>query len=116
MPGKKGKIRLGEIKEILMQAKKMGIETTYFYIFGLDDLSSMKRGFNFLKQAITIAPTGPNYQHQGIKKFIKIKPLRYFLKAKTIYKEVHGGLERFESCQNFRSLWPLEQTKVRSLV
>lgn len=116
MPGEKGKISIKEINRILKDAKDLGIETTYFYIFGLDRLNAMREGFEFLKESISITPTGPNYQPQGKENKFSIKPLEYFLQAKSIYRLVHKGMIRFESCQNFRSLWPLENNTARSII
>lgn len=116
MPGKKGEITLRKIKSILKYAKKAGIETTYFYIFGLDDLKTMEKGFKYFKDSITIAPTGPNYQPQGHTNTIPLKELEYFLEAKKIYVSIHKNMQKFESCQNFRSLWPLENNLKRNLV
>jgi hypothetical protein len=116
MPGKKGSITLSEIKNILETAKNAGAESTYFYIFGIDDLESTKNGFEFLRDAITIAPTGPNYQPQGKESKLDIKSLESLLKARDIYVDIHKGLKKFESCQNYRSLWPLENNQDSSFV
>jgi hypothetical protein len=116
MPSKKGKITLRKIKSILKYAKEVGIETTYFYIFGLDNLKTMEKGFRYFKDSITIAPTGPNYQPQGRINIITPRRLKYFLEAKKIYVSIHKGMRKFESCQNFRSLWPLENNLTRNLV
>jgi hypothetical protein len=113
MPGRKGDIELSEIKKIFKIGKQLGLETTYFYIFGLDNHEDMELGFRYLKDSITIAPTGPNYQPQGKEKALVYPSLEYFLKARKIYARVHEGLERFESNQNFRSLWPLEKKSKR---
>ncbi len=117
MPGKKGDISLPEIKGILQEAKRSGMDSTYFYIFGIDDLHAMGTGFKFLKNTITIAPTGPNYQPQGKEGFLlKMKPLHYFLEARKLYSHIHKGMTKFEACQIYRSLWPLDSSLTRHLV
>lgn len=117
MPGKKGAISLPEIKKILQETKKAGIVSTYFYIFGIDDLSSMEDGFRLFKDAITVAPTGPNYQPQGRHSIeLDIKPLRYFLEARRVYINIHRGMEQFEACQNYRSLWPTDRSTTRYII
>lgn len=116
MPGRKGEINLDEIRKVLSNASQRGEGSTYFYIFGLDSLDKMKEGFLFLKDSVNVAPTGPNYQPQGNGFSFPQKSLEYFLEARQIYSEVHRGLLRFESAQNYRSLWPLENNKKPFLI
>ena len=118
MPGTKGEIGLEEIKAILKQAAEIGIPTTYFYIIGLDNLRNMKKGFMYLKEILSYAPTYSIYYHQSRAKnrVIPLRPLKYYLRARKIYNEAHRGLQKFESCQSFRSLWPLENNKLPTLI
>ena len=116
MPSRKGDIELDEIRRVLSTAYKRGEGSTYFYIFGLDSLDKMRDGFLFLRDSITVAPTGPNYQPQGNGFSFPQKSLKYFLKARQVYSEAHRGLFRFEAAQNYRSLWPLENNKKPTLV
>lgn len=108
MPSRKGEMNLDEIRRVLSNASQRSKGSTYFYIFGLDSLNGMKEGFLFLRDSINIAPTGPNYQQQGNGFLFSQKDLEYFLRARQIYYEAHKGLTKFESVQNYRSLWPLE--------
>lgn len=116
MPGSKGSISLERIREILSFGKNLGMETTYFYILGLDDLQVMRRGFTSLRDAIDIAPTCPTYQPQGGVDNIVTRPLEYFLEARKIYNEIHQGIQQFESCQNFKSLDPLKTMLSRTII
>jgi|GEM_PF-2758709 hypothetical protein len=116
MPGSKGSINLEKIKEILSIGKSLGMETTYFYILGLDDLRFMETGFALLKDAISIAPTGPTYQSPARADNIGTRSLEYFLQARKIFHRIHKDLQQFESCQSFRSLDPLEIRLSRTAV
>ncbi|MFH0978862.1 MAG: radical SAM protein [Candidatus Woesearchaeota archaeon] len=116
MPREKGRITLEEIRSILGSARESGMETNYLYIFGIDELPEMKKGFFLLKDVISIAPTGPNYQPTSAKSPLPLQDLEYYLNAREIFTEIHRGMPRFESVQSYRSLWPLERHDERTIV
>jgi len=116
MPGYKGQISLEKIKDILSKAKSLGLETTYFYITGLDSLKGMKRGFLFLRDSVSIAPCAPIYYSQSKQDLIPIRDLEYFIKAREIYNTAHKGILSFESCQVYCSLYPLEGKEEKLII
>lgn len=118
MPGSKGQISLEQIRVILEQANRMGVASTYFYIFGLDNLAEIKKGFVYLSKVLSYAPTYSIYYHQACEKnkIVPLRPLKYYLSVRKIYNEAHKDLQKFESCQSFRSLWPLENNKSITLI
>lgn len=91
-------------------AKTLGIQTTFAYIAGIDDLISLQQGFSFLADSITRFPIVNVYQIQtpGQMRIIdaEAKELEYYVKARETIEQVltQTGLypRRWE---NYRPLW-----------
>lgn len=107
---KKSKLTLDDAKRTLTLAKTLGIQTTFAYIAGIDDLISLQQGFSFLADSITRFPIVNVYQIQtpGQMRIIdaEAKELEYYVKARETIEQVltQTGLypRRWE---NYRPLW-----------
>jgi len=110
MPGTKGAISIDEIKSILSKAMDYGIDTTFFYILGLDELEEMKKGFNNIKDSISVIPSASVF-YPLAGSDIKQRDLKYYLDARSIFEKAFHGKHILDSKQVYRSLWPLSNDK-----
>lgn len=115
MPGAKGAITLDEIKSVLGKAMKYGIDTTFFYVLGLDELDEMKKGFENMKDSISIAPSASVF-YPLAGSDIEQRDLKYYLDARSIYEEVFKGKIMLSSKQVYRSLWPLNNDEDHTIL
>lgn len=107
---KKGNLTLEDAKRTLTLARASGMQTTFAYIAGIDDLTSLQQGFTFLADAITRFPVVNVYQIQtpGQMRIIdeEAKGLEYYVKArKAIEKAFEGTDLQPRRWENYRPLW-----------
>ncbi|MBI3109465.1 hypothetical protein HYZ06_00290 [Candidatus Daviesbacteria bacterium] len=107
---KKGKLTLEDAKRTLTLARALGIQTTFAYIAGIDDLASLQQGFIFLADSITRFPVVNVYQIQtpGQMRIIdeEAKGIEYYIKARGAIEQVLTGTGlRPRRWENYRPLW-----------
>lgn len=107
---KKGKLTLEDAKRNLTLARDLGIQTTFAYIAGIDDLASLERGFTFLADSITRFPVVNVYQIQtpGQIRIIdeEAKGLEYYVRARKAIEQVFAETDlRPRRWENYRPLW-----------
>lgn len=107
---KKSKLTLDDAKRTLTLAKTLGIQTTFAYIAGIDDLISLQQGFSFLADSITRFPVVNVYQIQtpGQMRIIDVeaKGLEYYAKAREAIEQVLAQTDlRPRRWENYRPLW-----------
>lgn len=99
-----------DAKQVLTNAKKLGIRTTISYISGIDNLEDMKNGFIYLKDSFNSFPVINIYQMQTVEQSKILdndaKELEYFIKSRIeleqIFKDENYRPKRWE---NYRPLW-----------
>ena len=107
---RKAAITLADAKGTLMEAKDVGIETTFAYIVGIDDLGPLEEGFSDLKESISRFPVANIYQVQTPGQITAMHPdakkLEYYAKARKLIEGILGdtGFEP-RRWENFRPLW-----------
>jgi len=107
---RKSVITIEGAKDTLNRAKKQGIETTFAYIIGIDDLDSMKNGFEFLMDSITRFPVINIYQIQteGQLKIMDkaARSLEFYVKGRIILEKLFRDKEMLpRRWENYRPLW-----------
>jgi hypothetical protein len=107
---RKAAITVEEAREVLMEAKRAGITTTFAYIAGIDDLESLKKGFSELKDSISRFPVVNIYQVQTPGQIDAMSPdakkLEYYAKARKLIEGVMDDTELMpKPWENFRPLW-----------
>jgi len=106
----KAKITLEDAGRTLLEAKSLGIATTYAYIAGLDPLTDMQRGAELLMDGLTRFPIVNIYQVQMPGQIKGMQPdaksLEYYILARKIFEEVFRGTNfRPRKWENYRPLW-----------
>lgn len=107
---KKARLTLEDAKRTLTLAKALGIQTTFAYIAGIDDVASLEQGFTLLADSITRFPVVNVYQIQtpGQMRIIdeEAKGLEYYVKARKVIEHVFAGTDlRPQRWENYRPLW-----------
>ncbi|MGB7957995.1 MAG: hypothetical protein WCF77_04120 [Minisyncoccia bacterium] len=107
---RKAAVTPADAKRTLMEAKDMGIETTFAYIAGIDDLGSLGEGFSDLKESISRFPVVNIYQVQTPGQIAAMHPdakkLEYYAKARKLIEGALGDTElEPRRWENFRPLW-----------
>lgn len=107
---KKGNLTLEDAKRTLTLARELGMQTTFAYIAGIDDLASLQRGFIFLADSVTRFPVINVYQIQtpGQMRIIdeEAKGLEYYVKARKAVEQVFAETDlRPRRWENYRPLW-----------
>ncbi len=104
----KASLNLEMGRELLQLAKELGIETTFLYIAGLDDLSSMESEFPKYSGLLTRLPLAQTFQayvpEQLEKRHPSASSVEYFLKTRTIIEKSFPDL-RPQAFSNYRGLW-----------
>lgn len=104
----KASLDLDKGRELLGIAKAMGIETTFLYIVGLDDLESMRREFPQYKDRLTRLPLVQTFQAYVPEQLEMRNPaaasLEYFLETRHIVEQSLPDL-RPQVFSNYRGLW-----------
>lgn len=107
---KKGKLTLEDAKRTLTLARALGMQTTFAYIAGIDDLASLQQGFSFLADSITRFPVVNVYQIQtpGQMRIMdeEAKGLEYYVRVRKIVEQVLAGTSlQPRRWENYRPLW-----------
>lgn len=107
---KKGELTLEDAKRTLTLAGRLGMQTTFAYIAGIDNLASLQQGFSFLADSITRFPVVNVYQIQTPSQMRVIdeeaKGLEYYVRARKIVEQVFAGTSlQPRRWENYRPLW-----------
>lgn len=97
-------------KNTLSLAKEKGIETTFAYIAGIDNISEMKDGFEKLKDSITRFPIINIFQTQTTGQLLAMdleaKKLEYYVKSRNLIEKIFKGTNLIpRRWENYRPLW-----------
>ncbi|UZE93077.1 MAG: radical SAM protein [Candidatus Nealsonbacteria bacterium] len=107
---RKRDVSVSSILQILEYASKLGLETTFSYIVGLDPIEDLFKGISELSQFVNRFPIVNIYQtqHRLQKKIMtpEADNLDYYLTARQIFESIFSqrGL-RPHNWENYRSLW-----------
>lgn len=108
MKAAKASLDLEMGRELLQLAKELGIETTFLYIAGLDDVPSMESEFPKYSGLLTRLPLAQTFQayvpEQLEKRHSSASSVEYFLRTRTIIERAFPDL-RPQAFSNYRSLW-----------
>lgn len=110
MRPEKASLKLNDAKDLLNYSSSIGINSTFLYILGLEDLDAIKYYFNYFKDSINkfpivqifqdYVPIQENYRHESAKE------VEYYLKAKKIINDTFSDTSlRPKLWENFRSLY-----------
>jgi len=95
-------------RDLLGIAKRLGIETTFLYIAGLDDLNTMNINFPKYQNVLSRLPLAQTFQAYVPSQLEKRNPqasrLEYFFQARKIIEESLPDLTPHIS-SNYRGLW-----------
>jgi hypothetical protein len=106
----KSEISVKDASETLKKAKKLGINTTYAYITGIDDTDSMRQNAEFLMDSITRFPIVNIYQVQTKQQVSVMHPtakkLDYYLESRKLFENFFSDKDlRPRTWENYRPLW-----------
>lgn len=107
----KGRLGTDQIRNILAKAQRIGCETRFSYIVGIESLEAIKQGFNSFLPYINCFPVVNVFQvhkGQGNLRFNEARKMDYYLKARKSIEEIFGDTNmRPAPWENYRSLWHL---------
>lgn len=104
----KASLALDQGKQLLSAAKKLGAETSFLYIAGLDDFESIRVGFSDFSQAVTRMPLIQTFQlyqpEQIVLRHSDAQKLDYYLRTRILAESIFSGLIP-DIDLNYRGLW-----------
>ncbi|MBQ2672833.1 hypothetical protein IJG01_02590 [Candidatus Saccharibacteria bacterium] len=106
----KSSIELADFYKSMMVAKKSGIQTTFAYVVGLDNLSDLSEGFSYFEEVCTRFPVANIFQIQTDLQAKVIndeaKNLEYYVRARKCIEEIFdANAMRPRRWENYRPLW-----------
>ena len=106
----KYRLSLDKLKEVMSNARQVGIETSFAYIVGVDDLESLEDGFKMFAPVCTRFPVVNIFQIQSELQVLAMhdsaKNLEYYIKARlAIEKAFRHTNYRPKRWENYRPLW-----------
>lgn len=101
---------MDDAKRTLTLAGDLGAQTTFAYIAGVDDLSSLRQGFSYLADSLTRFPVVNIFQIQtaGQMEILdeEAKGLEYYAQARKAIEGVFAGTNlKPRRWENYRPLW-----------
>ncbi len=104
----KSSLNLNMGRDLFRIAKSLGIDTTFLYIAGLDDLDNMRQEFPKYRGLITRLPLAQTFQAYVPSQLEKRNPaaasLNYFFETRKIIEKAFPDL-RPQAFSNYRGLW-----------
>ena len=92
MRKEKASLTIPKAKDLLLYAKSLDITSTFLYILGLEDLETVSKYFNYLKESINKFPIVQIFQDytkdQEEYRNKDAKDIRYYLEARRIINEI----------------------------
>lgn len=109
MKSEKANISMEEIKELLEYTNSLGITSTFLYILGLEDLKTVKKYMEYLKNSVNKFPIIQVFQNytssQENYRCNEAKDIKYYLSARKIIEEIFKNSNLFpKSWECFRGL------------
>jgi len=104
----KASLALGQGVQLLSAAKKLGAETSFLYIAGLDDLEAIQAGFSDFSQVVTRMPLIQTFQlyqpEQIVLRHPEAQQLDYYLRTRILAESIFPDLIP-DIDLNYRGLW-----------
>ena len=117
----KASLSIEEAKDLLQYSSSLGITTTFLYILGLEDLKTIKKYFEYLKDSVNKFPIiqiFQNYTKQQEKyRCEEAKDVEYYIKARKILDDTFKNKNlnpKLWEC--FRSLYFENDKKNKELI
>jgi len=102
-------VELTEICSLMELSNKIGIDTSFSYILGLDSLESIEKNFGILSKYVTQFPIVSLYQtdeRRILYRHPQANSINYYLEARKIIERCMAGNGLTPSSwNNYRSLW-----------
>lgn len=119
MKPEKASLTLDEAHDLLAFVSGLGMEATFLYILGLEDLDTVRKYFNYFKDCINKFPTVQVFQdytkEQEKYRHETAKDINYYLEARKMITEIFSDTDmEHHNWESYRSLC-YDKKKVRKL-
>ncbi len=120
MRKEKAELTMKKAKDLLSYCSALGIETTFLYILGLEDLKTMEYYFKYLSNSVNKFPIVQVFQNytteQENYRCIEAKKIEYYLKARKMIDSLYSNNKKeLKLWECYRSLYTEDNNKGENL-